>query len=66
MLKGGENMLKIKIAELFTQAMLYVSGFFATCLQNQNYIAVLAALLGFCLVGAAIGRAISAIAHSKR
>ena len=59
-------MLKIKLAELFTQAMLYVGGFFATCLQNNNYIAVLAALLGFCLVGAAIGRTISAIARPKR
>ena len=59
-------MLKIKLLEFFTQAVIWVSGFFAYCLQNQNYISVLAALLGFCLVGAAIGRAISAIAHPKR
>lgn len=49
-------MLKIKLLEFFTQAVIWLSGFFAKCLQNQNYIAVIAALLGFCLVGALIGR----------
>lgn len=49
-------MLKIKLLEFFTQAVIWLSVFFAKCLQNQNYIAVIAALLGFCLVGAILGR----------
>lgn len=59
-------MLKLKILELFTQAYIHVAGFFGTCLQNKNYIAILAVLSALCLVASAIGKAIRAITKPKR
>lgn len=59
-------MLKLKILEVFTQAYLQITGFFATCLQNKNYIAIIAVLSALCLVASAIGKAIRAITRPKR
>lgn len=59
-------MLKLKILEMITQAYLQISGFFANCLQNKNYIAIIAVISGICLVVSAIGKAIKAITKTKR
>lgn len=59
-------MLKLKILEVFTQAYLHVAGFFGTCFQNKNYIAIIAVISALCIVAAAIGKAIRAITRPKR
>lgn len=54
-------MFKLKVAEIITQIMIYVGGFFATCLQNKSYIAIIAAISAACLIASAIGKAIKKI-----
>ena len=64
--KEGEKMFKLKVAEIITQIMIYVGGFFATCLENQNYIAIIAALLSCSLIATLVGKAIKSITNPKR
>ena len=54
-------MIKLKLLEIFTQAYIHVTVFFATCLQNKNYIAIIAAISAACLIASAIGKAIKKI-----
>lgn len=58
-------MFKLKVAEIITQIMIYVGGFFATCLENQNYIAIIAALC-CSLIATLVGKAIKSITNPKR
>ena len=59
-------MFKLKVAEIITQIMIYVGGFFATCLENQNYIAIIAALLICSLIATLVGKAIKSITNPRR
>lgn len=59
-------MLKLKVAEIITQIMIQVGGFFAICLENKNYIAIIAALLGCSLIATLVGKAIKSIFNPKR
>lgn len=54
-------MIKLKLLEIFTQAYIHVTGFFAVCFQNKNYIAIIATISVAYFIATAIGKAIKKI-----
>lgn len=59
-------MFKLKIYEVLTQAYIHIAGFFATCFQNKNYLAISAALIACCVIPFSIARVFKALTNPKR